>query len=220
MSSELLTKVEAILKSSELPERHTPFQIEKFIIAKEPTVQGQLWQIVREVRARYESLEAMELQLKDMEDDSALIDIRVERLSRKTPDDELQKQEKEIRLRKLVRSRTSLDGSRQKLMLKMRYIMEELRIFVHAFDHLSKVEAMKPLDDVQSQRQYWNEKFAEELNLRLLLNGRLDGDLVKSIMVLDDTLPVKKQLAATLQAAQKMQIERRDRLLAEKQETK
>jgi hypothetical protein len=218
MSSELLTKVESILKSSELPERHTSFQIEKFIIAKEPTIQGQLWQIVREVRARYESLEAMELQLKDMEDDAAIIDIRIVRLHGKTFSDELQNKEKEIRIRKLERSRTSLSASREKLMLKMRYVMEELRIFVHAFDHLSKTEKMKPLDDVQSQRQYWNEKFAEELNLRLLLNGRLDAELVRSVMVFDDAMPVKKQLAATLESAQRMQIERRDRLLAEKKE--
>ena len=42
MSTELIEKVETILNKVDLPDRHTFFQLEKFVIGKEPTVQAQL----------------------------------------------------------------------------------------------------------------------------------------------------------------------------------
>ena len=107
MSTELIEKVDTILKSAEMPDRHTFFQIEKFIVGKEPTAQGQLWQITRELQARQETADSYGKDLKDAEDNLELFDIRIERLNREIRQmaeeegADLEIQEREINIRKL-----------------------------------------------------------------------------------------------------------------------
>lgn len=62
---------------------------------------------------------------------------------------------------------------------------------------------MKPLDDIEAQQQYWNEKFTEELNLRLLLKQPIDVDFVRTIMSLDDQSSIKQQMTTILQKIQR-----------------
>lgn len=80
MSSELIDKVSEILKKVDIPDRHTFFQIEKFIIGKETTVHSQFWAIIRELQARLETIRAFEKELKDAEDNLELFDLRIEKL--------------------------------------------------------------------------------------------------------------------------------------------
>ena len=108
MSTELIEKVETILNKVDLPDRHTFFQLEKFVIGKEPTAQSQLWQIVREMQARLETVDSYRKQLEDAEDTLELFDIRIERQNRvlrseansKNEYTDLNLQEYEINIRK------------------------------------------------------------------------------------------------------------------------
>lgn len=219
MSSELLDKVNAIVEKSDIPERHTFFQIKNFIIGKEYTVQGQLWQIVRELKARRDNVEALELQIADSEDNVALIDIRIERLCSHIDvhsdyDALLRAKEHEIALRKLDREKMALQKNVNSLKAKLKYLLEEVVFFTGAFDSLSKVEPMKPMDDVGAQKQYWNEKLANHLNLRLLLKNPLDTEFVNTILALDDDAPVKQHMLGILDKVQKLMIKERDRQLS------
>ena len=82
MSTELIEKVHTILNKASLPDRHTFFQLEKFVIGKEPTAQSQLWQIIREMQARIETVDSYRKQLEDAEDTLELFDIKIERQNR------------------------------------------------------------------------------------------------------------------------------------------
>jgi len=216
MSSELLQKVDGILEATEIPERHTFFQIKNFIIGKEYTVQGQLWQVVRELKARRESIDALELQIADGEDNIQLIDIKIEELNYDLEIHSdgkalLRIRRREIEIRKLEREKKALQHNIESLKHKVRYLLEEVLYLAGAYETLSKVEPIKSLDDVGAQKQYWNEKLATHLNLKLLLKNPLDADFVNTILALDDDAPVKQHMLGMLDRVQKMMIEERDR---------
>ena len=137
MSTELIEKVETILNKVDLPDRHTFFQLEKFVIGKEPTAQAQLWQIVREMQARLETVDSYRKQLEDAEDTLELFDIRIERQNRvlrseaniKNEYTDLNLQEYEINIRKLQRDKDSLVLSARKVNKKLRCVLEELALY-------------------------------------------------------------------------------------------
>lgn len=211
---QLFDKVQTLLAKAEMPERHTFFQMKNFIVGKECTVQGQLWQITRELRARQDSILALHDQLEDAADNVALLEITVERLRAPADEDELQGRERQIKIRKVERERASLERTIQTLKNKSKYLLEEMAYLFTAHETLNKIQAMKPLDDVDAQKEYWNEKLTEELNLRLLLRHPLDCDFVKTILALEDTSPVKKQMVEILGKVQANMIAERDRQLS------
>lgn len=220
MSTELTEKVEGILKKNTLPDRHTFFQIEKFIIGKEPTGQSQLWQIVRELNARRETVESYSKQLVDCEDELELFDIRIERMDRTIRDlatmDESDKgeyldlriRECEINIRKLQREKEQLTKAAQKVQQKLKNVMEEMSFLAHGYDRIiAVVGEMKPLDDEQAQREYWNEKLLEEFNLRVMFNKPLDPEFIKTVLSLDNGSPVKSHVIGLVNQIQTKMLE-------------
>ena len=209
MSTELIERMNQILTETEVPERHTFFQIEKFIIGKEPTHQGQLWQIIRELRSRQESVESILSDMEQAEDDLELFDLKVERANREikrlseSEGNDLDIKELELAIRKLQREKTALEKSAEKARLQLKYTLEEVSFLVSGYERvLKEVGKVKSVDDAQAQAELWNEKLLEQFNLRILLRNPIDSELVRTIMALDDTTPVKKHVAAILQRSQ------------------
>lgn len=218
MSSELREKIETILEKIEIPERHSYFQIEKFIIGKEVTVQGQLWQIIRELKARKETVDSYIEQLENAVDELELLDIKIEKHQIKRKELILEKKEDadqvlnlnireiEINIKKLERQKSNLNNSIENVKKKIKFTLEESRFFVSAFEELEKIEKVKSLDDREAQVEFWNEKLLEEFNLRVLLRTSLDPEFIKTIMALNDEAPVKKHVTSMLQQIQKNMI--------------
>lgn len=226
MSTELIEKVDGILSKAELPDRHTFFQIEKFIIGKEVTAQAQLWAIVRELQARRETVDNYRRDLEEAEDNLELFDLRIERLNRhlricanrkKTDGEEgetdLDIQEHEINIRKLQRDKESLCKSARKVARKLKSVQEEMTYLVSGYDKIvSLVGGMKPLDDEESQREMWNERLLEDFNLRIILQRPLDPEFVRTVLCLHDDAPVKRQVVSMIDRIQhKMIADRREK---------
>jgi hypothetical protein len=219
MSTELTERASEIIKKAQMPNRHTFYQLQKFVIGKEPTGQAQLWQIVRELEVRLETVESYRKDLEDAEDNLELFDLKIERLDRDirmfaevskedNPLVDLDIKEREINIRKLQREKESLVKAAQKVNKKMTASLEEMHFLVQAFDAIvAQIGEMKPLDDEAAQREMWNEKLLEEFNLRILLQRPLDPELVKTIMCLHDEAVVKQHLTRTLEAKQRAMIE-------------
>jgi len=226
MSTELIEKVDAILKKSELPDRHTFFQIEKFIVGKEPTAQGQLWQITRELQSRRETIDAFEKDLKDAEDNLELFDLRIERLNREIRNiakaeegdcNDLEIQEREINIRKLSRDKDDLVKSAKKVNKKLKSILEEMAFLQTGYDTIvNRIGEIKSFDDEESQKEYWNEKLLEEFNLRVILQRPLDPEFVKTVMALHDGASVKQHVTAALEGIQQQMIEQRQKAIEAK----
>ncbi len=216
MSQQLIEKVDGILTKAELPDRHTFFQIEKFIIGKEPTAQSQLWSIVRELQARKETIDAYKKDLADAEDNLELFDIKIERIDLQIQSEKMENsnmaalniKECEINIRKLQREKEALINAARKIHKKLKCVLEEMAFLVSGFEKIEiKIGTMKPLDDEQSQKDMWNEKFLEEFNLRVILNRPLDPEFIKSVMCLHDEAPVKKHVIGVIENIQNKMVE-------------
>lgn len=212
MSNELISKAAEILEKADMPDRHTFFQIEKFIIGKEPTAQAQLWAIVRELQSRMETVKSFQKDLSDAEDNLELFEVKIERLDRRIKEEstcndansDLNIREYEINIRKLQREQSSLVEAAQKVKKKLECILEEMNYLVAGYEKIvSHYGEMKPVDDEQSQKEMWNEKLLEEFNLRIILQRPLDPEFVKTVLCLNDEAPVKKQLVTLIENIQK-----------------
>lgn len=218
MSTELIKKTNTILEKANLPDRHTFFQIEKFIIGKEPTVQSQLWAIIRELQARVETVEQFEKDLKDSEDNIELFDIKIERLDIAIKEEsqkndaysDLNIKEYEINIRKLLRDKQSLILAAQKVNKKLKSTLEEMGYLVAGYEKtVANYGDLKPLDDEQAQKEMWNEKLLEEFNLRLILQRPLDPEFIRTVLCLHDEAPVKRQVINLVENIQKQMIAER-----------
>jgi hypothetical protein len=210
-----LTKVDEILKKANIPDRHTFFQIEKFIIGKETTAQAQLWAIARELQARKETIDNFDKELKDVEDNLELMDLKIERIDRSIKKEastnsecaDLNIKEYEINIRKLQREKICLIQSACKVKKKYDGILEEINYLVSGYDKItSQYEEMKNIDDEQAQKEMWNEKLLEEFNLRIIFNRPFDSDFIKTVMCLNDDALVKKHTIALIENIQKKMI--------------
>ena len=218
MSTELIKKINTILEKANLPDRHTFFQIEKFIIGKEPTVQSQLWAIIRELQARVETVEQFEKDLKDSEDNIELFDIKIERLDIAIKEEsqkndaysDLNIKEYEINIRKLLRDKQSLILAAQKVNNKLKSTLEEMGYLLAGYEKtVANYGDLKPLDDEQAQKEMWNEKLLEEFNLRLILQRPLDPEFIRTVLCLHDEAPVKRQVINLVENIQKQMIAER-----------
>jgi hypothetical protein len=218
MSSDLMKKMDLLVERA--PEsRHSYFQLKHFVLGKEPTIQAKLWQCLREIEARRESIRSMEREIEETRDRHRLADVEMEKLvvSLRHKEKEglgadkellpLLRIETEVRVRQTRRQKEGLEEHVSKLTRQKRFAEQEARFFVQAFEAMEKVEALKDYDDLAAQADYWNQKVAEEINLRMLLQRPLDPETVRTALALPDQCPVKKQTAQTLHHIEQQMLE-------------
>lgn len=210
MSSELINKADEILGSHSLADRHSYFQLKNYIIGKEHTLHGKMWQCIRELKTRRDSVDAIKLQIEDVNDKLELIDIQKEKLSIpvKVAEDSdvsllsLMEREKAINIKQLDRDKVQLEKNGLDLVDKMKNIQEEINYFIQAFEALKKMGDWKEFDDEKAQEAYWNAKLEHELNMRLVLGQPIDTELGKTIEALEDKTPVKQRLMGIINERQ------------------
>jgi len=188
-----------------LPQRHSYFQLRYFVIGKEPTNQSKMWQCLREIKTRKESLDSIELEVQEQIDALELKEIEEKVLRMESPMassnlevSELRGKEKEIKLRKVKRQKKAAKSNIIQLLSRKKYIEEELSFFLEMFKALEKTEPLKDLDDLEAQKAYWSEKLAQKLNMKMLLGGQLESELVETIVALPDDMEIKKRILSTL----------------------
>ncbi len=188
---------EAIL-SHEVVERHSLFQLQCFVLAKEPTIQGKLQQCLREIKSRKQSLDAINLEIEEQQDKLEVLDMNLAEFIESEPSGKYGEQRKKIQIRSFERQSKSIGNNLKDLVKKRNDISEELQFFCSAFDQLNRREKLKPWDDPEVQMQYWSEKLRFEVNTRLLLRQLPDIELMKTILCLNDDSPVKKSVVEML----------------------
>lgn len=204
ISNNLLVEMDEVLKF-EIAQRHSYFQLKYFLIGKEPTIQAKMWQCLREMKSRRDSISAIELEIEETKDKIELLDISIEKqslleVSGKNPKEcVLLQREMDINLRQLDRKKKAGEKSLAELLERKKWIEEESRFFLETFKSLYKIEPLKHFDDVEAQKEYWTEKLSQKLNLKMLTHNQLDTELIETIIALPDEIPLKKQALGTLQ---------------------
>lgn len=205
MSNNLFSKIDEVLKKA--PEnRHSYYQLKHFIIGKEPTVQAKMWQCLKELQVRKETIDNLIVEIADLHDDVALIEIEIEKenvTKSKTFKDKYTKElaikEMDIKIRKLVRRADRINKNITKLGEKLEFSIQEARFFLQAFEALEKVEPLKDYDDHDAQKELWEARISEEINLRILLKQGLTTDLVKTALTLPEDSVVKVEVEKMIQ---------------------
>lgn len=203
-NTQLLSEIDNVLKN-EVSSRHSYFQLKYFLIGKEPTNQGKMWQCLRELKTRRESLASIELEIEETKDRLELLDIRIEKIMNPqnlfgidSPITEIETREKTIKLRQAERQKKSLENNLASIAEKRKWIEEEAQFFLKTFESIQKTEPLLQFDDLDAQKQYWGEKLSQKLNLKMLTSNQLDSELIETIVALPDDVPVKKQTLTTL----------------------
>jgi len=179
----LYEKLEKALEK--VPEdRPSYFQLKHFVLGKQPTIQGQLWQCLRELQTRKEVVDSIQLEIEETKDHLELIDMD------EADHNHADKKFKIIR-RQLERKRVTLRKSIDKLEKKLKFTNEEIQFILQYYEALLKVEPLKEYDDLEVQKEYWNEKYSQEINLRILLKQPINTELTKEIIALPDDVPIK-----------------------------
>lgn len=199
--------------------RHSFFQLQHFIVNKNPTTQSKLWQIVRELENRRDTLDQLSLEIQETEDNIELCRIDLERLEApenwsnwsvehlSEKEQKLINKEKDVKIRKATRRQFALEKSLEKLRRRLGEHLEECKFFLKAFDALQKIEPLKPFDDPTAQREYWNEKLTEEFNLAIAFRLPISVELIKTILSLNDESPIKRQLVNIVRKLQSSEID-------------
>ena len=213
LSKNLLQEMNDVL-NYEVAQRHSYFQLKYFLIGKEPTMQSKMWQCLRELKSRRDSLEALDLETEDAKDKIELLDISLAKLALKEviPSEKTQKnmelagllqREMDIEMRQLERQKKASEKNLQELEERKKWIEQESKFFLESFKSLSKIEPLRPFDDVESQKEYWTERLSQKLNLKMLTQNQLDTELIETIIALPEDMPLRKQTLGTLQVRQK-----------------
>lgn len=205
-TADLLAKIDAVL-IHETPQRHSYFQLKYFNIGKEPTIQSKMWQCIKELKVRRDSLDAIALEIEDSKDKLQLLDISIKKI-------EIDKIQLEsticpkygslsydefcIKIKQIHRQKKALDKSISDLQERKKWIEEESLFFLETFQNLLQIEPLKHFDDIDSQTKYWSERLSQKLNLKMLTHNQLDTELVETIISLPDDMPIKQQTLATL----------------------
>jgi hypothetical protein len=221
-NTNILKQMNEIL-NYEMAERHSYFQMKYFIVNKEPTTQSKMWQCLREIKSRYESLQALDLEIDESKDNLELIDININKMiaiydkkvSMGKPSDSLKISE--IKLRKAKRQRVMADKNIETLVKKKKNLEEEANFFVLSFRNLEVVEPLKDYDDLESQKQYWGEKLLQKINLKMLLQSQL----IETVLALPDDIPIKGQTVKNLDSMHKKMIQMKnqaEQAISQKQE--
>jgi hypothetical protein len=198
-------KIDQVLTKA--PEnRHSFYQLKYFVLGKEPTTQAQLWQCLRELQVRKETIDTIKLQIEDSKDEIELLKIDQDKFCvdedmvyQNQKLNELARRERAIKVRRLKRKEESLLSSINKLEKKLQFEIQEAKFFLQAFEALEKVEKLKDYDDYDAQKELWEAKVEEEINLRILTRQPLPTDLLKTALSLHKDSPIKGQVVNFLE---------------------
>lgn len=174
--------------------RHSYFQLKYFLLGKEPTHQAKLWQCLRELDSRKDVWEALLLEIEDVKDNLDLATIKLKKLESKVNfKSDYNKKIHEIKVSKLKRTKIYTEKNLNKLILKKKNLLEEIDFFLKSYKNLEQIESLKPFDDLDSQKEYWGQKLIQKLNLRKVMGIAPDLDVLDTILLLPDDVPIKQQ---------------------------
>jgi len=202
MSSEIYKRACDLVESRPVCSRHTFYQLKHFVLGKELTTQAKMQKCLREIDARKGSMKSMILGIEDAEDELKMLSLKMALLEKKKEKNELHREYKAIQKRKFSRKKAILQDTIDDMRKKLLETEEETSFFLGAYSQLEKIEPLKRHDDPEANAHYWNENFAQELQLRLLLQKPLDLDLVKCILAMDSESATRKEMIGILEQIQ------------------
>jgi hypothetical protein len=176
-----------------------------------------MWKCIRELEARLGSAKSIIRGIEEANDDLEILRIKADILEKKKTKRPLHRRYKEIRGRKLERSMSALEESIADMRKRLSEAEEEMRFFLGAYKQMESLEPLRPHDDPEANAHYWDQNFAQEMQLRMMLQRPLDIELVKSILALDDRSSTRKELVGMLEQIRIRAIEEMEKRISKEE---
>ncbi len=165
------------------------FQLHFFVIGKEPTLQSKMHKCLEEIGQRHAAIQNVELEIEELNDVIELHQLDIKRADRR-----FQAEEREIRIRQINRKIKSTVTHIQTLKDKIDAWQDEIKFLSGLFEQIADKVDLKNWNDYDVQLEYWNEKMAQEIRQRLIMNVPVDIELIKTTLSLPDSAPIKQHL--------------------------
>lgn len=155
----------------------TNFQIEHFILNREPTLQAKMRRCVDEIEVRDGEIEAIKDQLDEFSDKLA-----------EAPQENSEMTLREVSSAKKRQDRVTRQVSRSKVKIEKRLaaVSRERKFLSDSLDKYLQVEPMRDWESDTVQAEYWVAKISQEIDFRLSCGMPLDLELVKTAMTLPE----------------------------------
>jgi hypothetical protein len=206
--SEIEKSLFEVCEKYNLPQRHTDFQIEHFIIGKECSIYGKMWQCIRELQTRKDTVKALDADLIDLQDNLAFEELSLKELQYRSPDvasdqedvvlAEIKQEKHKIEIKKQTRKVQSIENSIQKTIARKNDVLGETAKFLSLLNEIINDKSFVDINDPNAQLEFWNSKFHAELNLTAMLNQPINSELVKSVLAMPNESVAKIQLQNAL----------------------
>lgn len=154
MSENTENEINEICEKHKIPQRHTDFQIENFIIGKETSNHGKIWQCLRELNQRKETLYKIDIEKEELEDNLSIAKINLKKteieLHRAGKESnkygigsdpalrEIYLEKKTIKARKQKRKILNIEDSLLKMQERRADVLHEANVFLNIFKSLTK----------------------------------------------------------------------------------
>jgi hypothetical protein len=194
-----------ITEKHKILQKHSNFQIRNFMIGKEVTETSKVWQCIRELNSRKESLDALNQEVELLVDNIELQNIKIEKtlikeikLGERPQINDLNLKKKNIIIRKQKRQLVIMQNNLKKLHERKISILSECKEIIDIFNEIVGKNGFKEFDDESAQIEYWDAKMRGELNLHAMLGFSPSLELVRSTLSLPDTCETKVNMAKAL----------------------
>lgn len=186
--SNLIEEIDKIVPEGS-KNRHSFFQLQYFVISKEPTTQARIHACKRELYARRRSMASIMLEIEQQQDSIRLSELEIEKIKAENKD---LAEYHHILIRKTKREIYAKKIQIDDLKIKFTSFEEEANFIIGMYQKLIELEPEKDWDSLEVQANYWNAKFAKELEFKLLLQQPISIETYYSIMSMPDGLPTKQ----------------------------
>lgn len=198
-TQELFRKIDEICPDGQR-NRTSYFQLQYFVVGKEPTIQGKIQSCKREMLSRKEHIQAVMVELEDVTDKKILERIQLDNVA---TTEGLLPEAKEVIARSHKRKIKALDARIEYCQNEIRAKEDETNFLIGLYEKLIGLEAEKDWDSLEVQAEYWNAKLTREIESRLMMGQLPNVEDFKTVMALPQGMPIKdltKQLIANKKA--------------------
>jgi len=181
VEQDLFKNIENLLLKETQPRRHSFFQLEYFVVGKEPTTQAKLHRCLEELSSKNKDRTSLSLEIEETNDKIKILE------------EKIKIEANEFQINHLARNKVALEEQLLKLKQNLIYLEEEMEFLFNIYNKLVQKEPLKPWDDYEVQKEYWNAKLSQDIKIRLLLGQPIGSDLVSTILALPDNVSIKNQ---------------------------
>lgn len=185
-----MIEIEELLKNTQMGSP-TFFQLNYFVIGKEPTPQAKMHKCIEEIRDRYRAIKNIKFEIEELKDQNEIMSLNLAEIEAK--------KDYEIRIRQADRKMDANAEQVEYLKAKIDSYEKEIKFLKELFDQINERVPLKPWDDYSVQLEYWNAKMTQEINTRAVMGLPADLETIKLIIALPDQMPIKKQLLSHIE---------------------